>query len=54
MAAIYYCRSQKRLWLFERRVHHGFTGCALTLIGLLLITHDRADRSVWFRFERLS
>lgn len=54
MAAIYYCRSRRRLWLFKRRTHHGMFGCLIALTGILLIAHDRADYRVWFRFERLN
>ena len=33
----------KRVWVFNKRLHHGLVGCGLLLTGLALIIHDFAD-----------
>jgi hypothetical protein len=38
-----YDRALKRLYVFGARVHHGAVGVALSVIGLALVIHDRAD-----------
>ena len=40
----------RRVWIGGQRMHHGATGIALGLAGILLVAHDWKDRSVWFRF----
>lgn len=54
-----------RCWVLGQRVHHGTTGLALiaagiatrkralSVIGLALIAHDRADARRWFAREGL-
>lgn len=37
----------KRVWVLDRRVHHGLTGLLLALLGTLLMVHDRADWRDW-------
>ena len=44
---IHYDRSQQRVWLGGRRLHHGLTGIVLALVGGALMAHDWKDRSVW-------
>ncbi len=51
-----------RVWVLNQRLHHGATGCALTLmgvkwralalVGLVLVAHDRADWRAWFAREK--
>lgn len=56
-----------RVWFVNQRVHHGAAGvallaaalpvrrqrAALALLGVALVTHDRADWRVWFSREKL-
>ena len=44
---------RRRFYVAGRRVHHGDTGAVLVAVGLLLMVHDRADRSAWLKFSRL-
>ena len=45
---------QRRLWVAGQRLHHGATGIALALAGIVLTAHDWKDRSLWFRRGRQS
>jgi len=38
-----YDRAVKRLYVFGARIHHGAFGLALSVIGVALVIHDRAD-----------
>jgi hypothetical protein len=45
-----YDPNRKRMWVAGQRLHHGATGIALGVAGILLVAHDWKDRSKWFRF----
>jgi hypothetical protein len=49
-----YDADAKRVWLLERRVHHGLVGVICAALGLLLMVHDRRDARVWFRDGQVS
>lgn len=36
-------RPRCKVYIFERRLHHGLTGCILIAVGTLLCLHDRRD-----------
>jgi hypothetical protein len=38
-----YDRALRRLYVFGARIHHGAIGLVLSVIGLALVIHDRAD-----------
>ena len=38
----------RRLWVGNRRLHHGLTGLFLAGAGFALMVHDWRDRSEWF------
>ena len=38
-----YDRALKRLYVFGARIHHGAVGLVLSVIGVALVIHDRAD-----------
>jgi len=33
----------KRVWVFEKRLHHGLVGLGAFIIGIGLMIHDRKD-----------
>jgi hypothetical protein len=39
----------RRLWVCDRRVHHGLVGLALAGLGAALMIHDRSDWRVWLQ-----
>ena len=41
--AMTYDRALRRLYVFGARIHHGGVGLVLSVIGLALVFHDRAD-----------
>ena len=45
---IHYDTARRRLWIGGQRCHHGATGALLTVLGAVLMLHDRRDRRVWF------
>jgi hypothetical protein len=47
-----YDRALKRVYVFGARIHHGAVGLALSVIGLALVIHDRADWPFRFRDQR--
>lgn len=50
-----YDREHRRVYVADRRLHHGLVGSALVIAGLALCVHDRRDRRVWLNdFRQLS
>lgn len=50
MSIIYYDRQVQRVWIAQRRIHHGMVGALLCFVGVTLMTHDRQDYREWFRY----
>lgn len=38
-----------KFYVRTHRIHHGFTGCFLTFVGIVLALHDRRDWRRWFK-----
>lgn len=38
-----YDRNLQRVWIAGKRIHHGFIGASITLVGAILMYHDRHD-----------
>jgi hypothetical protein len=39
----------RRVYIVGHRIHHGFTGCVLTALGICLAVHDRKDYRRWLK-----
>jgi hypothetical protein len=52
MQIVIWDRKANRVWVCKQRIHHGAVGSLLFGLGVLLMYHDRLDRSQWFRKER--
>lgn len=47
MAIVEVDRVLRRVWVLNRRIHHGFAGAALVALGAALMLHDRRDWKEW-------
>lgn len=40
-------RVLRRVWVLNRRIHHGLAGALLVAVGTALMLHDRRDWREW-------
>lgn len=43
MTWVVYDTARKRLWIAGKRIHHGAVGCALLVVGAVLMADDWKD-----------
>lgn len=48
---IRYDKQARRLWILDRRVHHGMVGIVVMAFGSIAAWHDRRDWRDWIRFR---